>query len=218
MINIDNIIPFDILDDGQFVYLGLFVISFILSIFIFVPVPNSPIVIAAALDKRLDPNLISIYSALGIITAKAIIFYLAYYGRSILSRTSRKNSRMLILQKLARKYGWKAAIIAAMTPIPDDIVYISLAIGKYSPWKFIASAFAGKLIINEIMAWGAVYLGKPFVDLFISGSMVDPIYIIIVVTASISVLIITIYIFLKVDLDKIIQKRFPKAFDDDDDE
>src|ERR687884_502914 len=146
MINIENIIPFDILDDGQFVYLGLFVISFILSIFIFVPVPNSP-------------NLISIYSALGIITAKVIIFYLAYYGRSFLSRTSRKNSRMLILQKLAHKYGWKAALIAAMTPIPDDIVYISLAIGKYSPWKFIASAFAGKLIIKEIMAWGAVYLG-----------------------------------------------------------
>jgi membrane protein DedA with SNARE-associated domain len=215
MINIEDIIPFDILDDGQFVYLGLFVISFILSIFIFVPVPSSPIVLAAALDKKLDPNLISISSALGIITAKAIIFYLAYYGRSILSRTSRKNARMLTLQKLARKYGWKAAIIAAMTPIPDDIVYISLAIGKYSPWKFITSTFVGKLMINEIVAWGAVYLGKPFVDLFISGPGVDPIYIIIVVIASISILIITIYIFLKADVDKIIQKHFPKWFDDD---
>jgi uncharacterized membrane protein YdjX (TVP38/TMEM64 family) len=73
------------------------------------------------------------YSAIGIIIAKTIIFYLVYYGHNILFNRSRINKKIIPLQKLASKYGWKAAIIVAVTPIPDDIVYISLGLARYSP-------------------------------------------------------------------------------------
>jgi membrane protein YqaA with SNARE-associated domain len=126
----DAIAPFELLDN-QLVYFGILFASFITNILISVPIPVYPILVISVFDKKLDPNFIAIYSASGIIIAKIIIFYLAYYGHNILLKRSRINKKIIPLQKLASKYGWKAAIIAAVTPIPDDIIYVSLGLARY---------------------------------------------------------------------------------------
>ena len=114
------------------------------------------------------------------------------------------------------KYGWKAAIIAAVTPIPDDIVYISLGITRYSPWKFAISTFAGKLAINEIVIWAAVYLGKPFIDKFTNSNYtIDPFNVVVSIIIGISITIVIIYTFMRMDIDKVIRKYFPRAFEGD---
>jgi membrane protein DedA with SNARE-associated domain len=209
--------PFESLD-SQFVYLGILFASFIVNMVILVPIPIYPILIISVFDKKLDPNSIAIYSATGIIIAKTIIFYLAYYGHNILfKQRSHFNKKIILLQKLASKYGWKAAIIAAVTPIPDDIVYISLGLARYSPWKFIISTFAGKLAINEIVLWAAIYWGKPFIDKFTNNNnnTIDPFNVAISVIVGISIAIVIIYTFTRIDMDRVIRKYFPRAFEDD---
>jgi membrane protein DedA with SNARE-associated domain len=197
-------------------YLGIFVVSFIGSIIVFVPIPYFPVLVAAALNKNLDPNLISLSSALGAILAKSIIFYASYYGRNALSKQTKK--RIYPLQKLVARYGSLGAFIAALTPIPDDLVYIPLGLVKYSPWKFILSTFLGKLILNEIIVWGSVYLGRPFIDKVISKN-IDPIMLIVVTIVSITILGILIYLSLKIDWEKVINKWFPGlSVSSDDDE
>src|SRR5919202_3809155 len=89
---------------NNFGYFGVLIISFLGSIIVFVPVPYFPILITSALDKHLDPNVISISRATGAVNATMIIFYASYYGRKVLSDTTRK--RMLPLQNLLSKYGW----------------------------------------------------------------------------------------------------------------
>ena len=212
----DAIVQFESLDN-QLVYFGILLVSFITNILIFVPIPVYPILVISVFDKKLDPNFIALYSAIGIIIAKTIIFYLIYYGHNILfKKRSRIKKKIIPLQKLASKYGWKAAIIAAITPIPDDIVYVSLGLARYSPWKFIISTFAGKLIINEMVIWGAVYLGKPFIERFAyNNNNTDPFNVVISVIVSVSIAIIIIYAFVKIDIDKVIRKYFPKVFEDD---
>ena len=212
----DEIVQFESLDN-QLVYFGILLVSFITNILIFVPIPVYPILVISVFDKKLDPNFIALYSAIGIIIAKTIIFYLIYYGYNILlKKRSRIKKKIIPLQKLASKYGWKAAIIAAITPIPDDIVYVSLGLARYSPWKFIISTFAGKLIINEMVIWGAVYLGKPFIERFAyNNNNTDPFNVVISVIVSVSIAIIIIYAFVKIDIDKVIRKYFPKVFEDD---
>jgi membrane protein DedA with SNARE-associated domain len=191
-------------------YLGVFVISFIGSIVVFVPIPYFPVLIAAALNKELDPNLVSLSSALGAILAKTIIFYASYYGRKSLSTQTKK--RIYPLQKLVAKYGSLAAFIAALTPIPDDLVYIPLGLTKYTPWKFVVSTFLGKFILNEIIVWGSVYLGRPFIDKVISNN-VDPITLILVTVASVAFLGLLIYLSLKIDWEKIVNRWFPGLVD-----
>ncbi|MGI0001768.1 MAG: YqaA family protein, partial [Nitrososphaeraceae archaeon] len=150
----------------SFGYLGVFTASFVGSVIVFVPVPYFPVLVAAALSEQLDPNLISLVSAVGVLLAKMIIFYASYYGRNILSDKTKQ--RMYPLQKVLRRYGGLGAFIVALTPIPDDVVYIPLGLARYSPWKFAIATFSGKFILNEIIVWSSVILGRPFFESFIS--------------------------------------------------
>jgi membrane protein DedA with SNARE-associated domain len=103
-----------------------------------------------------------------------------------------------------------------VTPIPDDIVYISLGLARYSPWKFIISTFAGKLAINEIVLWAAAYWGKPFIDKFTNNNnTIDPFNVAISVITGISIAIVIIYTFTRIDMDRVIRKYFPRAFEGD---
>jgi len=54
----------------------------------------------------------------------------------------------------------------AATPVPEDVVYITLGLSKYSIWKFALATFAGKFLIGELLILGATNYGKPILELF----------------------------------------------------
>jgi membrane protein DedA with SNARE-associated domain len=170
------------------------------------------VLITATFNENLNPTLIALSSAIGAVIAKLIIFYASYYGRNILS--SKIKGKMVPLQRLLARYGAIGAFVAAVSPIPDDIVYIPLGLAKYSPWKFATATFLGKFVLNEIFVLGAIYLGKPFVNNLMSNSTnID--YLIIVTIASIAALGVIIYFALKIDWAKIIGHWFPWTLDKD---
>jgi membrane protein DedA with SNARE-associated domain len=207
-LNIDQLFSF--YDD--FGYLGILLISFVGSIIVFVPIPYFPVLITAAFNDNLDPTLISLSSAIGAVIAKLIIFYASYYGRNMLS--PKIKGKMIPLQRLLGRYGGIGAFIAAVSPIPDDIVYIPLGLAKYSPWKFAIATFSGKFVFNEMFVLGAINFGKPFVNNLMSNSTnID--YLIVVTIASVAVLGVIIYLALKIDWAKIIGHWFPWTLDKD---
>lgn len=204
---------FSFYDD--FGYLGILLISFLGSIIVFVPIPYFPVLITAAFNDNLDPTLISLSSAIGAVIAKLVIFYASYYGRNMLS--SKIKGKMLPLQRLLGRYGAIGAFIAAISPIPDDIIYIPLGLAKYNPWKFAIATFLGKFAFNEIFVLGAIYFGKPFVNNLMSNSTnLD--YLLVVTIVSIAVLGVIIYFALKIDWSKIIGHWFPWTLDKDQEE
>jgi len=207
-LNIDELFSF--YDD--FGYLGILLISFVGSIIVFVPIPYFPVLITAAFNDNLNPTLIALSSAIGAVIAKLIIFYASYYGRNMLS--SKIKGKMIPLQRLLGRYGAIGAFIAAVSPIPDDIVYIPLGLAKYSPWKFAIATFLGKFVLNEMFVIGAIYFGKPFVNNMMSNSTnID--YLIVVTIASVAALGAIIYCALKIDWAKIIGHWFPWTLDKD---
>ena len=206
--NIDQFFSF--YDD--FGYLGILLISFVGSIIVFVPIPYFPVLITAAFNDNLNPTLIALSSAIGAVIAKLIIFYASYYGRNMLS--SKIKGKMIPLQRLLGRYGAIGAFIAAVSPIPDDIVYIPLGLAKYSPWKFAIATFLGKFVLNEMFVIGAIYFGKPFVNNMMSNSTnID--YLIVVTIASVAALGAIIYCALKIDWAKIIGHWIPWTLDKD---
>jgi membrane protein DedA with SNARE-associated domain len=209
-LDIDQLFSF--YDD--FGYLGILLISFVGSIIVFVPVPYFPVLITAAFNDNLNPTLIALSSAIGAVIAKLIIFYASYYGRNMLS--SKIKGKMIPLQRLLGRYGAIGAFIAAVSPIPDDIVYIPLGLAKYSPWKFAIATFLGKFILNEMFVIGAIYFGKPFVNNMMSNST-NMDYLIVVTIASVAALGAIIYCALKIDWAKIIGHWFPWTLDKDPD-
>ena len=187
-------------------------ISFVGSIIIFIPIPYFPVLVAAAFDKHLDPHIISLSSAIGSVAGKMIIFYASYYGRKILNTSTKK--RMFPLHRLLSKYGWLGAFMAAATPIPDDVVYITLGLAKYSPFRFATAVFAGKMVLKEITVWSALLIGRPFVEYFISNYS-NPVYFVALIGCTAVILAIILYLSLKLDWAKIIGKWFPRTLSDE---
>lgn len=187
-------------------YLGVLVISFIGSIIVFIPVPYFPVLVTATLNRNLDPHVIALSSAVGAVAAKMIIFYSSYYGRNILSSKTKK--RIMPLQRFFGRYGWVGAFTASVTPIPDDLVYIPLGLAKYKPWKFATAVFAGKLILNEMIVAGTIFVGRPFVDM-LSTEEITPVYLVTAAIVTAAVMGLIIYFSLRIDWAKIIGKWFP---------
>lgn len=214
MITLDELI---LLYD-YFGYLGILLVSFIISILFFLPIPYFPLPLIAAFNKNLDPHIISLYGTVGAVAAKMIIFYLAYSGRNIIYKKSK--GRTLSLQKLVGKYGWIGALVAPIIPFSENFIYITLGLTKYNPWKFAVSVFAGVFLYNEFIVWLGVLLGRPFVQSIISQftDTSNPTAIIIAIILSIAGVLVTLYLLVKINWNKIIEKRFPWTRTDNSDE
>jgi membrane protein DedA with SNARE-associated domain len=196
LVTLEDLFPFG----TELGYIGILLISFVSSLIPFIPIPYFPVLITASFNTNFNPHIISIISALGIVGAKTIIFFISYYGRKILSDKTKK--RMRPLQNLVSRYGWFGAFIAALTPIPDDIVYIPLGLAKYNPWKFL---------MNESIVWGSVFLGRPFVEDILSSETTDTTSLIIAAIVSTIVLAVVVYFSLRIDWARVIGRWFPWA-------
>lgn len=205
MVTLEDLFPFG----TELGYIGILLISFVSSLIPFIPIPYFPVLITASFNANFNPHIIAITSALGIVGAKMIIFFISYYGRKILSDKTKK--RMRPLQNLVSRYGWFGAFIAALTPIPDDIVYIPLGLAKYSPWKFATATFAGRFLFNESIVWGSIFLGRPFVEDILSSETTDSTSLIIAAIVSSIVLAVVVYFSLRIDWARVIGRWFPWA-------
>lgn len=212
MVTLEDLFPFG----TELGYVGILVISFVSSLIPFIPIPYFPVLITASFNPNFNPHIISIVSALGIVGAKTIIFFISYYGRKILSDKTKK--RMRPLQNLVSRYGWFGAFVAALTPIPDDIVYIPLGLAKYNPWKFATATFAGKFLMNESIVWGSIFLGRPFVENLLASDTTDQTSLIIAAIVSTIVLAIVVYFSLRIDWAKVVGRWFPWALKDSNEE
>ena len=192
-----------------FGYAGILFVSFFIIILFFLPIPYFPLPLIAAFNKNLDPHLISLSGTIGYVAAKMIIFYLAYTGHNIIAKKSK--GRTASLQKLLGKYGWIGALVAPIIPFSENLIYITLGLTKYNPWKFAISLFAGVLLYNEFIVWIGVLLGRPFVQSIISEftNTDNPTNIIIAIILSSTGILITLYLLVKINWNKVIGNRFP---------
>ena len=202
------LIPPDILS-----YINILIVSFITSIILFVPIPYVPVLIATSFNEKLDPNIIALISTVGVTAGRSIIFLASYYGRKILK--DRTKEKMIPLQRLLKRYGWIGAFLSAITPFPpDDMIIILLGIAKYNPLKFVIANFAGKLIANMAVVWGAVLMGKPLIEQIFAQSQ-SPLMLIVISAISVASVVLVIYSLIKVDWAKIIGKWFPWTLSDE---
>jgi membrane protein DedA with SNARE-associated domain len=96
-------------------------------------------------------------------------------------------------------------------PFSGNIIYITLGLTRYNPWKFAVAVFAGELLYNEFIVWIGVLLGRPFVQRIISefSNTENPSAIIIAIILSMTGIIVTLYLLVKLNWNKIIGKWFP---------
>jgi uncharacterized membrane protein YdjX (TVP38/TMEM64 family) len=197
---------------GSLGYSGVLLVTLLISLIVFVPIPYIPVLIIALLSGRFDPNLLALASATGVTLGRTTIFLASYHGRSLIKKKTL--SRMTPLQIFLAKYGSLGSFIAALTPIPpDDIIIILLGISKFTPWKFVVTTFFGKLIVNLAVVWILLLWGRPLAQQILDRST-EPMYLALFAAASISVVGLLLYIVTRLNWGSIIGKRFPWTMND----
>ena len=192
-------------------YLGVFLVSFLGSLIVFVPAPYFIAVVVLSLQNQYDPNLITISSAIGATLAKTIIFRASFEGQRIIDEQTRQ--RIKPFMKLVSRYGWSAAFVAAATPIPDDIVYIPLGFLKYDLKRFFLATLAGKIIITGIVAWGSRLLGTSVLGPVLEDFR-NPVFVVLTISAIVALVAALLYIIARTNWEDVLQKWFPWTTED----
>ena len=186
-------------------YVGVFGLSLLSSLIVFVPVPYLAIILVASLSGRFDPVLLVVSSSIGSAIAKLVIFQACYSGQKLVPEKIKLN--LAAFQRIFSKYAWLAVFIAASTPIPDDIVYVPLGFSRYNRVKFFASTLAGKIVLVSVIVYGGVFLNSSML-VFFAGEGQRPAEVIWTIGLTVAaVTILLTYLIGKIDWTKWMEER-----------
>jgi membrane protein DedA with SNARE-associated domain len=180
----------------QFGYLGVFVISFVGSVSVIFPIPYT--IVIFFLGGVLDPFFVAISGGLGAALGEFSGYALGYYGRSVVNKERQK--KMGYMVKLFDKCGPAAIFIFALTPLPDDLLFIPLGVMRYPFVKAFVPSLLGKTLMTFILA----YSGQQSIDLILA-IFGDSGWLGTVITAAL--LIIIIVAMVKIDWEKLFEKH-----------
>jgi len=141
---------------SRYAYLGAFMISLLGSLIPFLPLPYLiPIVLMA--DKY-NPVFLGVAAGVGGAVGKITSYLIGRISRRFFLSKNNKNSFMA---RAINKYGVFAVFLFALTPLPDDILYIPAGLAKMSFTKFMVANALGKIVLTIIVA----YLGRAYFTL-----------------------------------------------------
>ena len=180
----------------QFGYLGVFVISFIGSVSVVFPVPYT--IVIFFLGSILDPFFVAISGGLGAALGEFSGYTLGYYGRKIVSKKRQRNMEYMV--KLFERYGPLAIFLFALTPLPDDLLFIPLGVMRYPFWKAFIPALLGKTLMTFILAYSGQQSITIIESLFAGSGLLGT-----VITSAL--LIVIIVAMIRIDWEKFFEKH-----------
>jgi uncharacterized membrane protein YdjX (TVP38/TMEM64 family) len=139
--------------------------------------------------------LVGLLVALAAATAKGIYFVGTFFVSKHLSQ--KRQARLDADAAKVRRWAFPLLFLVAATPIPDEPVVIPLGLMKYSPAKFFASYFLGKLVITVAGAFLANRAASAFSE-WLSPE--------VMIVISVVLTVVITVILLKVDLGKLAEK------------
>jgi membrane protein YqaA with SNARE-associated domain len=190
----------------QYGYLGIFLISLVGAMAIFVPIPYTVVIFILGASSRFEPLWIAVAAGAGAAIGEFSGYLIGMGGRRVISGKYKK--RMEFLTKLFKKYGPVAIFVFALTPLPDDLLFIPLGVMRYSLLRAFVPALLGKFFSNLIIA----YSGRLSLEIVksIFGVEGEGTSLLIGTIIGIVLLVIVFIIMFKVDWEK----RFAKYVDE----
>ena len=135
----------------HFGYFGVFLISLIGALSILFPVPYTLVIYALGASPSLNIHLLATTSALGSAMGEVSGYLLGYYGGRVISEERKR--KMDYMMKIFDRYGAVGVFLFALTPLPDDLIFIPLGIAQYKFVRAFVPCFLGKLLMSYILAY-----------------------------------------------------------------
>lgn len=139
-------------------YPGIFLLSFIGAGSVIIPIPYTVVLLTIA--PAFDPLLLAIAAGLGAGVGELVGYGLGYTGRQVVGKKRRRQLGAML--RIFERFGLLAIFIFALTPLPDDLLFIPLGLMHYSLWRALVVCVAGKFAMSLIIA----YVGRAAAGLF----------------------------------------------------
>ncbi len=174
-------------------------ISVIGAMSIIIPIPYTFFIYL--LGAFLDPIPLALAGGLGSAVGEVAGYLIGYYGRAMINKERQR--KMDYMLKIFNRYGSITIFFFALTPLPDDLLFIPLGIMRYRFIKLFIPAFLGKSLMCLILAYG----GRLSID-FIRAAFGEGGWL---GTLVITILLIAIVVLmLKIDWEKVFEKYVAK--------
>ncbi len=185
----------------QLRYVGVFLISLIGTASIIIPIPYTLVILTLGMTPGWDPLLLTAAGALGSGIGEFSGYLLGYYGRSIISEERQR--KMNYMMKIFNRYGPIVIFLFALTPLPDDLLFIPLGILRYSFIKAFIPCILGKTLMCAILAYGGQVYGELLSIIFGESGPVGTIITSVITTVLLTILLVAMF---KIDWEKIFEK------------
>jgi membrane protein YqaA with SNARE-associated domain len=186
----------------QYGYFGIFLISMLGAMSIFVPIPYTVVIFTLGGLKIFDPLWIAVAAGVGAAIGEFSGYLIGFGGRRIISEKYKK--KMDFLMKLFKRFGPIAIFIFALTPLPDDLLFIPLGVMRYSVLQAFIPALLGKFFSNLIIAYSGRFSLQIIKDIF--GVEGEGMSALIGIILALVLLVIVFIIMFKVNWEKRFEK------------
>jgi len=191
-------------------YAGIFLISLIGALSILFPIPYT--VIIFALGKQFEPVWIALAAGAGAAVGEFSGYLVGFGGRKVISEKYKR--KMDFLVRVFNKFGPITIFAFALTPLPDDLIFIPLGVMRYSILRTFIPAFLGKFCMNLIVAYAGRFSIGFLGDLF--GVESDWASILIGFVIAIVLFVVVLVVMFKVDWEKRLEKYLTQKEEDGD--
>jgi membrane protein YqaA with SNARE-associated domain len=182
----------------QYGYFGIFLISLLGAMSIFVPIPYTVVIFALGGLQTFDPLWIAVAAGVGSTVGEFSGYLIGFGGRKVISEKYKK--KMDFLMKLFKKFGPIVIFVFALTPLPDDLLFIPLGVMRYSVLQAFIPALLGKFFSNLIIAYSGKFSVQIIRDLF--GVEGEGMSALIGIILALVLMVIVFIIMFKVDWEK----------------
>ncbi|RLI14619.1 MAG: hypothetical protein DRO43_03520 [Candidatus Hecatellales archaeon] len=182
--------------------LGVFAASFIGASSIFIPIPYHVLIFWVGANTNYNVYLIVAAAGLGSAIGEMVGYGAGYAAKRVFSETRRRRLDAMLKVLLRHRKIWPLLVfLFALTPLPDDVIFVPLGIVRMDFVRVFVPCVFGKLAMFYVLVAGGRYLGDAARGV-LSGGEVN----VMITAASIIVFIIILVIMLKIDWEKILAK------------
>jgi membrane protein YqaA with SNARE-associated domain len=186
----------------QYGYFGIFLISMLGAMSIFVPIPYTVVIFTLGGLRIFDPLWIAVAAGLGAAIGEFSGYLIGFGGRRIISE--KQKTKMDFLTKLFKKFGPIVIFVFALTPLPDDLLFIPLGVMRYSVLRAFIPALLGKFVSNLIIAYSGYFSLEIIKNIFgVEGEGTSAL---IGMVLALVLMVIVFIIMFKVDWEKRFEK------------
>jgi membrane protein YqaA with SNARE-associated domain len=195
----------------QYGYFGVFLVSLFGAMSVFVPIPYTVVIFILGGLESFDPLFIAVAAGVGSAIGEFSGYLIGVGGRKVISDKYKK--KMDFLTKLFRRYGSIMIFVFALTPLPDDLLFIPLGVMRYSLLRAFVPALLGKFASSLIIA----YSGRLSLEIVknIFGVEGEGTSLVIGTIIGVVLLAIVFIIMFKVDWEKRFAKYVEEPEEDD---